>query len=371
MRTRHVTLALSGLLAATLVAGCGGALPNAANGSSADAATYTQIAGLPKTKQLAKAKELAKKEGNTLSLYTSMTADIATPVAKAFEKEYGIHVSVFRGNSETVLQRTLQEVQAGKPGADAVETNFLEMTVLSDQGFLGQFNGSALDNVQPTGKFTDWTASRFNVFEPAWNKNKIKPGEEPQSWEDLALPKYKGKITLEVSDSDWYENVTHYWLTHGKTQAQVDTLWKKIAANAKVAKGHTTMMQFLTAGQTPMEAMNYTYITDRATEQGAPVTHLPAGGVSKIPAFARPNGVGMIKGAQHPAAAWLFYNWMLTDGQKTLVHLGLTPSTKVPGDTSLKGITLAPFDVQGLAKDNGTWDKKYDELLRGVASVGK
>jgi iron(III) transport system substrate-binding protein len=369
MSTRNTTLAVAVLLVTAVTTGCGGAVTTASNAKASG--VYTQIAGLPKDQQRAKAEELAKKEGSTLSLYTSMTADIATPVADAFQKKYGIHVSVFRGNSETVLQRTMQEAQAGKAGADVVETNFLEMTALSDNNILSDFNGSALDKVEPTGKFKHWTASRFNVFQPAWNTDLIKPGQEPHSWEDLALPKYKGKITLEVSDSDWYENVTKYWLDHGKSQAEVDKLWKDIVANSKVAKGHTTMMQFLTAGQTPMEAMNYTYITDRAAEKGAPVTHLPKSGTSSIPAFGRPNGVGMIKDAHHPAAAWLFYDWLLTDGQQELVKLGLTPSTKVTGDKSLNGIKLVPFDVKGLSKDDGSWDKKYDALLRGAASVGK
>ncbi|MEU0599981.1 extracellular solute-binding protein [Streptomyces sp. NPDC006393] len=369
MRTRNTALAVTGVLFAAVTTGCGGAVTTAAP-AKADG-TYAQIAALPKDQQVAKAQELAAEEGKTLSLYTSMTADIATPVAQAFEKKYGIHVSVFRGNSETVLQRAMQESQAGKAGADAVETNFLEMTALSGNGLLADFNGSALDKVEPAGKFDHWTASRLNVFQPAWNTDLIKPGDEPQSWEDLAQPKYKGKLTLEVSDSDWFENVTKYWLGHGKTQAQVDALWKAIAANAKVAKGHTTMMQFLSAGQSPIEAMNYTYITDRAAEKGAPVTHLPKSGVSKIPAFARPNGVGMLKNAKHPATAWLFYHWLLTDGQKELVELGLTPSTKVPGDKSLRGLTLVPFDVKGLSNDDGSWDKKYDALLRGVAGSGK
>nr|WTB33190.1 extracellular solute-binding protein [Streptomyces sp. NBC_00830] len=371
MRTRTLPLAVSGLVVAALTAGCGGAVPGSSTSNGQADTVYKQIAALPKDKQHAKAMELAKKEGSVLSLYTSMTADITTPIAAAFEKQTGIHVSVFRGNSETVLQRTTQELQAGRAGADAVETNFLEMDALSKSGFLVDYNGSALDKVEPTAKFDHWTGSRLNIFQPAWNTSLIKPGDEPTSWEDLALPKYKGKITLEISDSDWFENVTHYWLAHGKSQAQVDTLWKDIVANSKVAKGHTTMMQFLSAGQTPMEAMNYTYITDRAADKGAPVARLPKSGVSKIPAFGRPNGVGMIKGAAHPAAAWLFYDWLLTDGQKALVDVGVTPVTKVPGDKSLSGITLAPFDVEGLTSKNGNWDKKYDELLRGVATVGK
>jgi iron(III) transport system substrate-binding protein len=76
--------------------------------------------------------------------------------------------------------------------------------------------------------------------------------------------------------------------------------------------------------------------------------------------------VGIVANAPHPNAAWLFYDWMLTDGQKVLVSLHLTPATKVPGDTSLDGITLADFDVKTLATDAATWDKKYDALLRGV-----
>ena len=43
----------------------------------------------------------------------------------------------------------------------------------------------------------------------------------------------------------------------------------------------------------------------------------------------------------------------------------------MPGDHSLDGITLAPFDVAGLSKDDGSWDRKYDALLRGVPQSGK
>lgn len=374
MRPRTHLLPLSGLLCTVLLVGCGGVPGGQITVSAGDfRSAYEQISALPKDQQRAKALELAKKEGGTLSLYTSMTADIVAPVAKAFEKKYGIKVVSFRGNSETVLQRSLQELQARKPGADAVETNFLEMTVLAGKGVLADYAGPSLDRVGRTGRFKHWTASRFNVFLPAWNTRLIKPGQEPKSWEDLAKPEYKGKFTLELSDSDWFANVTGYWLGHGKSQAEVDSLWKRIAANGHTVKGHTTMMQFLTAGQTPMEAMNYTYITGRAAEQGAPVTYLPASGKSTIPAFARPNGVGMLGQAPHPASAWLFYDWLLAPegGQRVIVDQHLTPSTKVPGDHSLDGITLAPFDVAGLSKDDGSWDRKYDALLRGVPQSGK
>ncbi|MFC7512575.1 ABC transporter substrate-binding protein [Streptomyces thermocarboxydus] len=189
--TRTTTLALAGLLIAATATGCGSAVTTSSAGTKAND-FYAQIAGLPKDQQVAKAEEVARQEGNTLSLYTSMTSDVATPVTQAFEKKYGIKVNVFRGTSETVLQRTLQEVQAGKAGADALETNFAELMALADNKFLADFNGAALDKVDSTAKFPQWTATRLNVFQPAWNTDLIKPADEPHSWEDLALPKYKG-----------------------------------------------------------------------------------------------------------------------------------------------------------------------------------
>jgi iron(III) transport system substrate-binding protein len=358
-----------------LLAGCGGggaadmgSAPGSGGGAqSAAEQVYANLNGMGSGARDA-AIAAAKKEGE-LSLYTSMTSDVADAITKAFTDQYGIKINVFRGNSETVLQRTLQEGQAGRPGADVIETNFKEMETLVSEGQLGEFKGPALAGVEDTAKFDHWTADRLNIFLPAWNTNLIKPGEEPKSWEDLADPKYKGKFQLEISDSDWFENLTHYWLTQGKSQADVDKLWHGIAANVKTAKGHTTMMELLGAGQTPMDGMNYSYITERAKQDGAPVAYRGADGTTSVPGFPRPNGVGTVKDAAHPNAAWLFNDWILSDGQKNLVDMHLTPVRKVPGDTSLDGITLAPFDVAELSKNAAAWDQKYDELLRGVAAA--
>jgi iron(III) transport system substrate-binding protein len=355
------------------VTGCGGtgaadvgSAPGAgaAAGASAAAKVY---AGLNAKGSAARdaAVAAAKKEGQ-LSLYTSMTTDVADPVAKAFTKEFGIKVSVFRGASETVLQRALQEGKAGRPGADVIETNFAEMETLGAERQFGSYKGLALAGVPEKQKFPTWTATRLNIFLPAWNTNLIKAGDEPKKWEDLADPKYKGKFQVEISDSDWFENVTKYWLDHGKNQAEVDALWQKIAGNATSAKGHTTMMTLLGAGQTAMNAINYSYMTERSAKEGAPVAYKGADGTTSVPAFARPNGVGVVAEAAHPNAAWLFNDWLLSEGQKVLVDLHLTPVIKVPGDTSLEGITLFDFDVKTLTTDGAKWAKKYDELLRGV-----
>jgi iron(III) transport system substrate-binding protein len=361
------------LAAALALTGCGGSVTSGANSggdsrAQADAKVYDRLGALTGTGRRDQMVKEAKKDGQ-LTLYTSFTDDVANDVVAAFGKQFGIKVNLFRGNSETVLQRVLQETGAGKTGNDVVETNFSEMATMAQKGFLAKFKGSVLDGVQATGKFDAWTATRFNIMLPAWNTKIIKPGQEPRSWEDLASPRFKGQLTMELSDNDWYENVTQYWLKHGKSQAQVDQLWKGIAANAKVVKGHTVMGQLLSAGQTGVDAMNYSYLVQKDIDKGAPVAYRGSDNVAHTPAFPRPNGVGMMKDARHPAAAILFYDWLLSDGQQVLVKDGLSPSTKVPGDHSLDGITLFPYDVAGLTKDEKSWADKYDGLLRGVKQV--
>src|SRR6266496_2696459 len=341
-RAGRVMVGTLAVVVALALSACGKSVTSGTGGGGSAAGTpaekvYQQLNALPADQQRAKAIEQAKKEG-TLELYTSLTDDLVASVKEAFEQQTGVKMNVFRAASETVLQRTLQESSANRTGNDAIETNFGEMGLLSKQGVLADYRGASFGSVPESGRFPGWLADRLNIMLPAWNTKLIKAGQEPRSWEDLADPRFKGKLTLELTDSDWYENVTKSWLRHGKTQAQVDDLWQKMVANENVAKGHTVMAELLGAGQTAVDGMNYSYITQ--------------------------------KGAKHPAAAWLFNDWMLNEGQKLLVSLGLTPSAKIPGDTSLQGVTLEPYDVQGLTQDSKTWDDRYDRLLRGLKQIG-
>src|SRR5215470_4041914 len=72
------------------------------NPTAADVALYTS----PDRQQ--KLIEGAKKEGE-LNLYTSAQADDIGAVAAAYEKKYGIRVSMWRSSSEKVLQRAVAE----------------------------------------------------------------------------------------------------------------------------------------------------------------------------------------------------------------------------------------------------------------------
>jgi iron(III) transport system substrate-binding protein len=365
MKSRGLLIAL--VAAALALAGCGSSPTAQAPGSSGDStagpfAKYANLSGADRTQKLLAD---AKTEGQ-LGIYTSNT-DIDDLVA-GFEKAYpGIKVNAFRANSETVLQRIQQESQARRLAADVVDTDDFELDALNSQGVLVDYQSPIRDSLRKDALFPGWTATRFNAFVVGWNTKLVHPGQEPKSFEELADPKWKGKLAMELSDFDWYMSLHTYLTTKkGMSDAQADNLFKGLVANAKVVKGHTVMGELLSAGQFEVALSIYSHTVDKAAHKdGAPVAFRPI--VS--PVILRPNGAGLTRDAKHPAAALLWMDWVLTDGQKDIAKAFRIPAqTNVPGFTDPIPAGTETFDVPQdlLVKDSKRWSDAYDELVRGA-----
>jgi iron(III) transport system substrate-binding protein len=372
VRPTRLRLTFTAALAALTLAACGGSptagpAPGAGGAAAGQAegvyAELTALSGQQRRDELVKR---AEEEGQ-LSLYTSMTSDVADAITKAFEDSFDVDVSLYRAGSETVLQRILQEQSANFAGNDVVETNATELAALDREGRLAEYSGERRDMVPEAGRFPHWTATRFNLFSPGWNTNVIGTvGGPPRSWEDLADPRFDGKLSLELSDTDWYLTLYEYWRKQGKADAEIDELFADMAQGAQITKGHTVQVELLSAGQFGVAASSYTYTVERAKQDGAPVEYAPP----VQPVIARPNGVGLMKTAAHPAAAMLFADWMLDEGQRVLADLHLTPAI-AQGDDPLAGVELIPVDVNKVLDENEEWTKKYEAVVSGGSQVGK
>ena len=213
------------------------------------------------------------------------------------------------------------------------------------------------------GRFPGWTATRFNLFAPGWNTTVIDSvGGPPKSWEDLADPRFDGKLSMELSDTDWYLTLYGYWQQQGKSEAEIDKLFADMAQGAQITKGHTVQVELMSAGQFAVAASPYTYTLERAKQDGAPLEYSPP----VQPVIARPNGVALMKSASHPAAAMLFCDWMLDEGQQVLAGLHLTPSI-VEGGDPLAGAEIVPVDIDKVLDENAEWSRKYEAVVSGGA----
>jgi iron(III) transport system substrate-binding protein len=366
MRCPRLALALTAVLA---IAGCSSGLADgpAASGPPARSDAYDAYANLTGQARIDKLVADAKTEGGELDVYTSNT-DIQNLV-DGFQKAYpDIKVNAFRANSETVLQRVLQETGAHKTANDIVDTNDFELRALSSKGVFAPYNGPSKANLRQNAIFDGWQAERFNAFVVGWNTTQLPDGQAPKSFTDLADPKWKGKVALEVGDWDWYASM-HTYLTDVKhmNPADVDRLFQQIVANAKVTKGHTVQGELLSAGQFAAAASVYSHTIDNAAAKGAPVAWHPI----VDPVILRPNGFGLMAEPRHPAAALLWADWVLGDGQEAIAASNRIPAAaNVPGFNNPIPDGTPVYNVPDeVVADSAKWNTAYDDLLRGVPNA--
>lgn len=354
---------------AALVATACGAGPGAAqdSGDTHASQVYAKFAHMNGGKRHDALVKAAKKEGE-LVLYTSNTD--YQDLVSGFEKAYpAIHVQAYRASSEKVLQRILQEGSAHKTSNDVVDTNKGELDIMASKHLFGEYKSAIRNSLREVAKQDHWTATRLNAFTVAWNTNMVPKGQQPTSYLDLAKPKWKGKISMEAGDFDWYASLYTYLRSQKHmSKQQVDSYFEKLAANAKVVKGHTVQGQLLSAGQFGVATSLYKHTVDKAHfNKKAPVSWQP----TVQPLFVRPNGQAMMKNAQHPAAALLYMDWVLTEGQKTIVKSYRVPVQKdVPGEENPlpEGVKTVPVPDDAYSNSK-KWSAQYDALLRGTPTV--
>ncbi|GAA1267930.1 iron ABC transporter substrate-binding protein [Pseudonocardia aurantiaca] len=365
---RPLLVGIGTVLALSLAVACGSPTSgggSAGGGTTAADGVYAEVGPMTGDERRARLVELAAQEGKTLSIYTSLNADIADIVIPAFEQQFGIHVELYRADSETILQRTLQESSANFAGADIVETNANEMAVIAGQGLTGDYEGEQRNKVNEQFRYDAWTPTRFNIFAPAWNTQRVSGDLIPKSWLDLADPKYDGLISLEVGDYDWYMTLYGYLQKQGMSDSQIDQYFADLVHGAKISKGHSGQVELLSAGEFGVVAASYSYLTAKARTAGAPVDDQPF----VQPVIARANGGGPLRSAVHPGTAMLFMDWFLEEGQALILDNGLTPAVMPDGTDPLGGLQVEPVDAQKLVDEGRNWSDRYDQLVQGGEQV--
>lgn len=345
MKRRHI---LAAIVAATLAAPALAQVK--ANATAADVANYS---GADRTQKLI---EGAKKEGE-LSIYTSAQTDDMGALAKAFEAKYGIKVSIWRASSEKVLQRAVQEARANRAAMDVAETNGPELESMHREKILQAVKSPHLKDlieqaIRPHG---EWVGTRLNVFVQAYNTNAIKKEEVPKTWEDLANPKWKGKLGIEQEDADW---LAGQYAEMG--EAKASKVFRDIVNTngISVRKGHTLLTQLVASGEIPLALTVYNYKAQQLKEKGAPIDWFHIG-----PAIARPNGIGVAKNAPHPHAAVLFFDFELSEeGQKILAGRDFVPTNRKI-DTPLAKIPMKFVDARVALDEYKKWEKNYEDLF--------
>ena len=357
MRTR---LGLLALLAVTALACASPTAPaeEGANGSEGDpfAAVFAEVEGLEGQERTDRLAELAAEEEG-LNVYTSNT-DLAE-MAEVFTDTYGIDVNVYRAQANTVLQRLLQESQAGFAGADVYDSNAEELASANEEGLLREYEGPASEGLVDAADQEGWTGSRLNVFTVSWNTDAV--DQPPTSYQDLADARFSGLMMMEPRAFEWYMALSGYFTEQeGMSQEEVDEMFSGMAANSVLVEGNTEHAQFLASGEYGVSTSVYNHLVDEETDAGAPIAREPA----VEPVVVRPNGIALMRTARNPASALLLFEWLLTDGQELLADAFRVPARADLQSDMLAGLETVDVDVNQLVSEGADWEARYEEVLR-------
>ncbi len=261
--------------------------------------------------------EGAKKEGK-LNLYGSMREDEAVYGFKDFNSKYPfVTIDYFRGSETKLLGRILTEAKAGAHNFDLLITTAgiqlkdlnmgLKWTPPSASGFI--------EGLKDPDGIAHPVYINTNIIQ--YNTKMVAKADVPKNYEDLADPKWKGKLCLEDSDQEWFEGVLKYM---GKEKALA--LFKRIAANKpSVRNGHGLLSDLVASGECPVAINNYGNQVARAQKKGAPTDWVAVEPVVTIIA----PGVISAK-APNMNAAKLYLNWITSkEGQESISSRGRIP----------------------------------------------
>jgi iron(III) transport system substrate-binding protein len=297
----------------------------------------------------------AREEG-TLTLYTSIATTESGPLTQAFEAKYGVKVQLWRALSENVVQRALTEARGGRRSMDVVETNAPEVEALAREGVVAQFNSPYLADLPPWAipPHRRWFADRANLWVVGYNTEKIKREELPTTLDGFADPRWKGRLSLEATDSDWmYGTITFMGEERG-----LEFFRKLAALKPQMRKGHILVAQLVAAGELPVCLTVYSGNADSIKAKGGPIDW-----AAVEPLVGRPQAIALAKNATHPHAALLFADFVLSpEGQKLLADMGRVPSSRAQ-KTLLDQYRHVMIDPIKWLDQAPKWEKTWTELF--------
>ena len=303
---------------------------------------------------------LAKQEGE-VEFWGPEDNDDMKALTAEFNKRFpGITVKHFETEAGDSVPKIAAEEKTGNLELDAVEGGLDTVQPLLDRDLV-----QAHDNwnvlAQPEGavstdkRLIDW----YNIAHPVGiNTKLLSLDQAPKTWDDLLQPQWKGKILLEPR----CKTVRTLGATRGADG--LDAYAKALKAqNPIYTSGGTATSEQLAAGQAPIAIGMYSYQVEELKAKGAPVDW-----VALDPTGANQTVVFTLKGAKHPAAAFLLAAWLGSE-EGLAAHRKLTGKGSILEGPDAEKIKAAGAKVVIESAENskqlGDFESRCAEIFGG------
>ena len=289
MNKKLMALALTAVVGASVIAGCGG-----------------------DKKEEKKAEAPKTAAGKKLIIYTSMKENLIKGIVEGFKKANpGIEVDYQSAGAGKLMAKIAAEKQSGKILADVIWTSEVpDFYKMKDQGMLENYKSPVMkETVNPFPDYDgSFHAARLGTLGVIVNTDKIKT--PLAQWSDLTKPEYKGKfgIANPALSGTSYMSVALLEKQFGWK------LFEDIKANGgRVGKGSGQVIDDTASGELSA-SLAVDYITHGKIAKGA---HLQMCYPPEL--LVIPSPVAIFKGSEKSAEAKKFVDYLLGKEAQTMV----------------------------------------------------
>ncbi len=303
--------------------------------------------------------ELYKKalgEGGVVNFYSSLANINAAKILPQFEKRFpGIKINHVESTADQLATRAIAEMRGGKVIGDVFQSNLDSVVRLHKQGIFEQRLPPEAAAYPENLKGNYWMATDLVFLVPAWNTALIKKDEVITQFEDLADPRWKGRLIAEPRDFQILIGLAKHKF---KSDDKAVALLKRIALNnLEFHKGHAALAELLIAGQAAVCATCYSHHFPARITKGATVGYMLSEGVGDL------NSSAVFKNPPHPNSAWLMARWLASEeGQKVYAQGGRLPAhPKVEPLDKIKPVKIYP-----VGEDEIDEFPKYEKMWKEI-----
>jgi iron(III) transport system substrate-binding protein len=263
----------------------------------------------------------ATAQEKALNLYTARHYQTDEALYANFTKETGIRINRIEGGEDALFERIKNE-GANSPADVFITVDVGRLWRAEQAGFFARLRSPALESRvpaayrDPQGQWFGFSA-RARVI--AYNKYAVKP-REIRNYEDLADPKWKGRICVRSSSHPYNLSLIGSMIAHlGEQKAEdwVRGLKNNLARDPK--GGDTDQLTAAAAGECDIAVANTYYIVrlmrSARAEDKAVMQKLGVVWPNQDNRGAHMNisGGGMLKNAPHREAAVRFLEYLASD----------------------------------------------------------
>ena len=300
----------------------------------------------------------AKKEGKVV-LYVSAQLPLAQTISRAFEKKYPfLKVEITRTSGENLLNRIKTEKLAGKMAFDVVYG--ATVPLMPTLGVVKPYL-SAEAKAYPA-KFREpkdfWAGVSANYYVIGYNTKLVAKNEAPRDWKDLLHARWKGRFAMDPEEFSWFGAMETYLGEEEAKKlmtglARQDIQWRK---------NHTTLAQFLAAGEYPA-ALVYAHSIEEMKGKGAPIDWVR----TTAPIVLDIQAVALSAQPPHPNAGKLFMDFLLSSETQTIIYqdrkIPIRPGA-VPESSALhpSGLELFPSPPKVVTNLNH-YASKFEQIF--------